>query len=216
MVYQIFSAVLFIVAVVAIAVSLKLLVNKKWIMGFLRGTAGIVLLVFSVVVVLTGKDLYSYKSSADDMAIVTLSFHKKEGNTYLVELQGPSSFYASKTIEGQQWQINARMFKWPPLLSLVGLTAGYRLESLSGRFIELQLDQMVGQKPPEMLNEDSAFDVWSFLNQHPAAMPLMTAYMATPGFVPTADGAIYEVKLTGQNLTVDAVNEPAKNALKNW
>lgn len=217
MVYQIVAVLLFILAVAAVAFSIKLLGNKKWIAGFVRGCIGVFLLVAAGIAGLAGKDVYSYKSaSSDTNVIVTVSFRKKEANNYIAEMQEPSGAFNSREVEGQQWQLTARMFAWPPLMAYVGLRSGYRLETISGRFIELQLDKLVAQKAPEVLNSSSLFDTWSFLNNHPAVLPFVSAHLATLGFIPIADGAIYEVVPAGQNLTVNPVNDAAKNAMKSW
>ena len=142
---QIIAILVFTVAIVALAISAKLLLNKKWLAGFLRGCLGIFLLLVTVVLGFSAKDIFSYKAVENNHSVVTLSFRKKEGNNYHVELQEADKYYASD-IEGQQWQLNMRMFKWTPLFSAVGFRPGYRLEDISGRFIELQLDKMV-EKP---------------------------------------------------------------------
>ncbi len=217
MVYQIIAVLFFILAVIALAIAFKLLSNKKWIAGFLRGSAGILVLLVVAIAAFTGKDLYSYKSaSSDNNLVVTVSFRKKDANDYIAEMQDTSGGFSSREVQGQQWQLSARLFAWPPLIAYVGLRTGYKLDSISGRFIELQLDQLVERKQPDSLNTAGFFDTWQFLNAHPAAMPLVSAHMATTGYVPMADGAIYEVVSTGQNLTVNAVNGAAKDAMKNW
>lgn len=216
MLYQLIAILLFLLALVAIYISVRMLSNKKWIAGFLRGTLGVFLLLFTALAALTGVDFLSYKSAKSGEAFVTLSLRKREGNTYFVELQESSGALHKLEVEGQQWQLQVRMFSWPPLLSTVGLGAGYQLESISGRFIELQLDNLVGGKPPQPLHSDGLIDAWAFLNAHPAVVPFLTAHTATPGFIPMADGAIYDVKAEGPNVTAVPMNDAAKNALKAW
>ena len=217
MVYQIVAILLFVISMAAAAFAIKLLANKKWIAGFIRGCVGVFFLVAAIIFVLAGKDVYSYRSAGSDTnVVVTVSFHKKEANNYIVELQEPSGAFYSREIEGQQWQLTARAFAWPPLLSFIGLRSGYRLEAISGRFIELQLDKLVGQKQPETFSASRLFDTWRFLNNYPAVLPFVSAHLAALGFIPIADGAIYEVVPAGQNLSVNPVNDAAKNAMKSW
>jgi hypothetical protein len=98
----------------------------------------------------------------------------------------------------------------------VGFRTGYRLDSVAGRFLELQLDKMAGKTAPETLNSSKQIDVWQFLNQNSAVLPVAETYMGTPGFIPVGDGAIYDVVLSGQNLTVSPLNDVAKTALQSW
>lgn len=214
MIYQIISVVIFIVAILALALSAKLLLNKKWLVGFLRGCLGIFLLLLTALLGFSARDIFSYKAIENNHSIATLSFRKKEGNSYSVELQEAAGKYYTADIEGQQWQLNVRMFKWTPLLGAAGFRAGYRLEDISGRFIELQFDKMVEKPVVQKMNISAPIDVWNFLNQHPAALPSVEAYIGSPIFTPAADGAIYDVVLSGQNLTVNPLNDAAKSALK--
>ncbi|MFO1348382.1 MAG: hypothetical protein U1F12_07335 [Pseudomonadales bacterium] len=217
MVYQIIAVLLFILAIAAVTLSVKFLGNKKWIVGFVRGCLGFFLVATGVVTALAGKDIYSYKpASSDTNVVVTVSFRKKDANVYIAEMQEPSGAFNSREIEGQQWQLTARMLAWPPLMSYIGLRSGYRLENISGRFIELQLDKMVAQKTSEPLNASGLLDTWRILNDHPSIVPLLSAHLAALGFIPIADGAIYEVIPAGQNFTVNPVNDAAKNAMKSW
>lgn len=214
MIYQIIAVLIFIVAIVTIAVSAKLLLNKKWLLGFFRGCLGIFLLLVTVILGFSAKDIFSYKAVQNNHSVVTLSFRKKEGNDYHVELQEATGNYYASDIEGQQWQLNVRMFKWAPLLGAMGFRPGYRLENISGRFIELQLDKMVEKPELKKMNVSEPLDVWDFLYRHPAAFSLAEAYIGSPGFIPVADGAIYEVILSGQNLTINPLNDAATAALK--
>ena len=214
MIYQIIAVFIFIVAIIALALSAKFLLNKKWLIGFSRGCLGLFLLLLTVLLGFSASDIFSYKAVENNYSVVTLSFRKKEGNSYHVELQEAGGSYYASDIEGQQWQLNMRMFKWTPLFGAVGFRPGYRLEDISGRFIELQLDKMVEKPELKKMNVSGQIDVWQFLNQHPAAFPSVEAYIGSPGFIPVADGAIYDVILSGQNLTVNPLNDAAQSALK--
>lgn len=217
MVYQIVAVLLFVVSAAAVFFSIKLLGNKKWIIGFIRGCVGLLLAATAGFMALAGADVFSYNTATSDTNVIaTVSFRKKDANNYIVELQEPSGSFYSREVEGQQWQLTARSFSWPPLLAFVGLRSGYQLQNISGRFIELQLDKMVGQKQPETLVSAGIFDTWSFLNNYPYVLPIVTAHTATLGFAPIADGAIYEVVSAGQNLSANPVNDAAKNAMKSW
>lgn len=216
MIYKIIAVLVFIVAIVALLLTARLLLNKKWIAGFLRGCAGIFFLGFSIVLALSAKDISSYRAVENNQTIATLSFRKKDANIYLLDLQEAGGELYTTDIEGQQWQLYARMFKWSPLAGAMGFRPGYRLESVSGRFIELQLDNKSGKRDAQILNSSNQVDVWQFLNKHSVGFLSVDAYMSSPGFIPVADGAIFDVVLSGQNLTVNPLNDAAKSALKSW
>ena len=216
MTYTIIAVVVSILALVLLFIAARLLSNKKWIPGFLRGCLGIILVMLTIVLGLSAKDIASYKAAENAQTIATLSFRNKEANTYQVEIQETSGVFYTNEIEGQQWQLNARMFKWVPLVGAMGFRQGYRLEDIRGRFIELQIDKVMPKREPEQLNRSGTIDVWKILNDSPDSLSSVSAYISTPGFIPVADGAIFDVVLSGQNLTVNPLNDAAKSALKSW
>lgn len=216
MIYKIIAVLVFIVAIVALLMTARLLLNKKWIAGFLRGCLGIFFLALTILLAFSAKDISSYSAAENNQTIATLSFRKKDGNLYQLDLQESGGDLHTTDIEGQQWQLYARMFKWSPLAGAMGFRPGYRLESVAGRFIELQLDNKTGKREAQILNSSGEVDVWAFLNKHPVSFLSVDAYMSSPGFIPVADGAIFDVVLVGQNLNVNPLNDAAKSALKSW
>jgi hypothetical protein len=215
MVYQFISLVIALIAVASIFTAGKILLNRKWVPGFLRGCFGISLLFITFVVLLSAFDVSTYKSAKNQQAIATLSFHHKEGNYFQVEIQETDGESHKLDIVGQQWQLNAQMFKWSPILGEMGFRIGYRFSSIKGRFLELQTDRLHHEKSGEELNASEYIDVWEYLNQHQSAF-FPDAYKSSPGFIPLADGAIFDVVLTGTNLAVNPLNEAAKSALASW
>lgn len=216
MIYKIIAVLVFIVAIVALLMAARLLLDKKWIAGFLRGCLGIIFLAVTTLLTFSAKDIVSYKAAENNQTIATLSFRKKDGNLYQLDLQESGGDLYTIDIEGQQWQLYARMFKWSPLAGAMGFRPGYRLENVAGRFIELQLDNKSGKREAQILNSSNQVDVWQFLNAHPVSFLSVDAYLSSPGFIPVADGAIFDVVLSGQNLTVNPLNDVAKAALKSW
>lgn len=216
MVYKIIAVFFVIFSVSLLFFSAKALFDKKWIMGFLRGCAGFILLAISVLLALIARDIATYTSIVGDQSVLTLSFSKKEGNHYSIEIQESSGTPYMADIVGQQWQLNARMLKWSPIMSAIGFKTGYKLESIQGRFIELQMDRLAGGQPPFVFAEPAVIDTWATLQMHPWILSSVQAYTSTPGFVPAADGAIYDVVLSGTHLSVLPLNDAAKSALASW
>jgi hypothetical protein len=215
-IYQILAVVFFIIAAVAIFIVIRLLSNKKWIKGFLQGSFGMLLVIAAVVLGLSGKDIFSYRTVENNQTIATLSFHKKTNNIYTVDLQETAGASFTTEIEGQQWQLNARMFHWTPLMAAMGFKPGYRLEGIAARFLELQMDNMILKRDIAKINTSGFIDLWSFFNQHPGALSSVDAYIGSPSFTPVADGAIFDVSVSGKTLVVNPMNDVAKSALKSW
>lgn len=215
MAYQAISVFISLVALGLLFFSAKMLINKQWLLGFLRGFVGFICLGFALLLALSAKDVFSYRVAENDRMVVTVSFRHKDGDNYQVELQEASGAYYVKDIQGQQWQLNARMFKWTPLMAAMGLKIGFRLENIQGRYLDLQR----GKSPIEPIGDsknNSSIDVWQFIKDRDGGFSSVDAYVSSPGFISMADGAIFEVVLTGTNLSARPLNQAAKTALATW
>ena len=98
MTYTIIAVVVSILALVLLFIAARLLSNKKWIPGFLRGCLGIILVMLTIVLGLSAKDIASYKAAENAQTIATLSFRNKEANTYQVEIQETSGVFYTNEI----------------------------------------------------------------------------------------------------------------------
>lgn len=215
MIYKIIAVLAIIFSVLLIWLAAKMLLNRKWIAGFLRGCGGLFAFLAAVTITLAALDISTYRVVANDKSVMTLSFKHQSTDSYLVEMHTVSGEDFSSVIHGQQWQLEARMFKWTPLFTAMGFNTGYRLASLQGRYIELQ----IGNKnalSPQMLSSSALIDMWFLLSQSPAIFPAVEAYTTSPGFIPMADGAIFDVVLSSKNLVAHPVNDVAKAAMANW
>ncbi len=215
MVYQVIAGFFGLITLLLLLLSARFLVSKVWIAGFLRGCAGFLLLALAILLGLSAHDIATYKSVSNEQSIMTLSVRLKEGNRYQIDLQAANGDYFNAEVEGQQWQLNVRMIKWAPLFTAIGFRAGYRLDNIQGRYLELQL----GGKPQKSgmpLSGENAVDVWQFMKDYPGVLGSAEAYTSTPGFIPLSDGAIYEVVLSGTNLTARPMNDAAKSAMASW
>ena len=54
------------------------------------------------------------------------------------------------------------------------------------------------------------------MHEHGGLVPGINAMVATPGFIPVADGAIFEVVLSGTDLVAKPMNDAAKAAGSSW
>jgi hypothetical protein len=215
MVYQVIAGFCGLLTLLLLLLSARALLNKAWIAGFLRGCAGFLLLALAILLGLSAQDIATYKSVSNEQSIMTLSVRLKEGNRYQIDMQAANGDYFNSEIEGQQWQLNVRMIKWVPLFTAIGFRTGYRLDSIQGRYLELQL----GGKPQKsgmQLSGENLVDIWQFMQDFPGILGSAEAYSSTPGFIPLSDGAIYEVVLSGTNLAARPMNEAAKAAMASW
>ena len=73
-------------AVLALLVALRMLLNTGWFLGWLRGTCGLAFLALAGLVGLVAYDLYAYEPLQPDKPLVTLSFKADGPQRYQVTL----------------------------------------------------------------------------------------------------------------------------------
>jgi hypothetical protein len=176
------------VALLVLTLGGRILFRRGWFLGWLRGTCGLGLLLLAVLAAVMAWDLRSYAAlpPAGD-ALLSLSVNAQGTQRYRVTLQEREA-QRNVIVNGELWQLDARVFGWKGLATLIGLRPGYRLESLSARYRDIE--------------REAGMDLF-----------LVDARGARVAFLPLVDGAVYRVRLTSEGLLAEPQNEPARAAL---
>lgn len=201
-------------AVLAVLVAARILFNSHWFLGWLRGTCGLAFLALAGLVGLVAYDLYSYAPLPQDKPLVTLSF-QADGPRYRVSLlEGGRE--RSVTLEGDLWQLDARLLQWKGLAALIGLQPGYRLEKLSGRFLAIEQQSLAQHAQVELAQSPYGVDLWRWLRLGQHDLFLFDPQARRVTYLPIADEAVYAVSLTPTGLLAQPMNQAAKQALQDW
>lgn len=201
-------------ALLAVFIAARILFNSQWFLGWLRGTCGLAFLALAALVGLVAYDLYSYAPLPQNKPLATLSF-KADGPYYRVSvLEG--SRERSVTLEGDLWQLDARMLQWKGLAALIGLEPGYRLEKLSGRFLAIEQQSLAQHAQADLAQSPYGVDLWRWLRlgQHDLFMFDPRALRVT--YLPIADDAVYSISLTPTGLLAQPMNQAANQAMQDW
>jgi len=202
-------------ALLALWVAARILFNRQWLLGWLRGTCGLAFLALAGLVGLVAYDLVSYTPLPEDKPLLTLSFKADGPQRYQVSLlEGGEE--RSVTLEGDLWQLDVRLFQWKGLAALIGLQPGYRLEKLSGRFLAIE-QQSLAQHTQVTLSESSyGVDLWRWLRLGQHDLFLFEPLAQRVTYLPMADEAAYAISLAPTGLLAQPLNQAATQALKDW
>ena len=118
-------------------------------------------------------------------------------------------------LTGDEWQLDARLVSWKPPATVLGLEPIFRLDRLSGRYHNVDLERSE-PRTVHALSSSPAFDVWNVANRLPWLLPGVDAHYGTATYVPMLDGALYEVSLSRDALIARAANDVARAAVSNW
>jgi len=155
-------------ALLALLVAARILWRSDWLLGWLHGSAGLLLLALAGLIALVANDVRSYQPLPEGKPLVTLSFQALGPQRYQVSLlQGAEERLI--TLEGDLWQLDARLLHWKGLAGLIGLQPGYRLEQVSGRFLAIEQQDVAQFTRVALSASPYGIDLWRWLRA--AALP---------------------------------------------
>ncbi|HEX9851852.1 MAG TPA: hypothetical protein VGA68_02520 [Woeseiaceae bacterium] len=158
---------------------------------------------------------YSYSRLTEEQLVSTLEFRGVAPHEFQVRLMVEGQRDRFLNLRGDEWQIDARLVKWLPPLTLLGLDPIYRLERLSGRYSEIDREQ-TDARTVHALAGELPVDVWRVAQRFPLFARGIDAYYGSATYVPMADGARFEVSLSRDALIARPVNDAARKAVGEW
>ncbi|SDR88413.1 hypothetical protein [Pseudomonas oryzae] len=200
-------------ALLVVMLAWRVLRRPGWFLGWLRGTCGLLILGLAGVVAVVAYDLYSYSElPPSGQSLVSLKFTAEGHQRYRVSIQ-EGTRERNTILDGDLWQLDARVLGWHKLATLIGLRPGYRLDALTSTY-RSAAQQAVAESSRAMLGASPyGIDLWRWLRETGNGFPLFDARGARVAFLPMVDGAVFEVSLTSAGLVAEARNQAARDAL---
>ncbi len=179
------------------------------------GFGGCFCLALAAVAAAFAFNLYTYHRLTYEQPVAQLSFERLAAQRYRVSLGADSGRARQFDLNGDQWQVDARVLKWHPLGNLLGLDAVYRLDRVSGRYRQIEA---ANARPRTVydLSESRGLDVWQAAKKLPDWLQIVDAEYGSATYLPMADGAEFSVSLSQSGLVARPENEAARAAIRNW
>lgn len=215
--YQWITAPFAVLSIIALVVSLFMLIRKDWFMGWLKGTIGIALLLISIVFALTALNVNGYRPVDKEVSVATISFDKLDDQLYKANVViAASGSEIPFELNGDLWQVDARVIKWKGLLASLGGQPGYKLDRIQGRYYTLEDERTKERSVFALSNPDIGFDLWVTIDTLSNHVNWFDAEYGSATFLPMADGALFTIKLTSNGLIARPENDRAIIAIREW
>ena len=209
------AVVVALLALITALIAVRMLAGGHWLLGWLRGTCGMLVLALAVLVGFVAWDVTTYQPLSIGTPLVSLSFKSDGQQRYQVRVEeGQKVRFV--TLEGDLWQLDLRALHWKGIATLIGLEPGYRLEKLSGRYLAVEQQDHLRHPYTELAKSRAGVDFWLWLQRCQCAPLLIEAQPRRVSFLPIADGAEYEVEMAPTGLLAKPANAAAERALKDW
>lgn len=217
MFYSVLSVFLGILGLAILLLGLRLLLRRGWMLGWLRGMAGVCFVLLASSVGLVALDLRSYHQMQLDAPIATVSFERQDNQHFMAVFVPTETGVTQKfALRGDQWQLDARIVRWQGPLRTIGGKPGYRLDRMSGRYLSLEDERTRERTVYNLVEPDRGLDFWAWVYRHQDWVPWVDASYGSATFIPMADGALYEVALSTSGLVAKPLNAQAKRAVYYW
>jgi len=213
MLFNLLSAVFLALGIAGLWSGGRRLLAGRLIGGAARGVWGIGAVAAGAVSLSVSLNLWTYRSLTWEEPVASISVHQIGEGVYQVGLREPDRDAREFRVAGDEWQLDARVIKWEPVLALLGQTPLYRLERLSGRYRDID-DERERERTVHELADQRGLDLWAIAKSD--WLPWVDAYYGSAVFVPLADGAEYHVSLANSGLVVRPANDLASRTVSAW
>ncbi len=191
------------------------LANKRIIKCCTLSAISLGFLFTSILITLIGVNFYTYHRLNKEALIASIKFWQFGPQQFLAVLsQGSGDDVQSYLINGDEWQVDARILKLKSTAIIAGLDSRYRLERLSGRYRNIDQERY-DQRSVFDLSTEPGLDIWPLLLTLQNYLDWIDTYYGNSVYLPMADQANYQIVLTQSGILSRPENEQARRAVVN-
>ncbi|HSN72652.1 MAG TPA: hypothetical protein VLT59_14145 [Steroidobacteraceae bacterium] len=213
------TAVAFVLAgfgVLLLVLAVHRIYATRWLAATGSVLAGGLLLAAGAVLLSLALNLKSYQRLTHETPVAQLVFEARGEQRFKANLiRIPDGEMQVLLLNGDEWQLDARVLKWRGWANLLGLDAQYRLERIAGRYRDIELERSAPRTVYE-LAENPGLDLWAIASDYQERLPFVDAIYGSATYLPMADGARFEVSIGQSGLVARPLNEPARTATERW
>jgi hypothetical protein len=195
--------------------AIRRLRRRRVLGGMAHGAAALIFMLAAVCAVLVGSNLRTYQRLAYEQPAGEIQLTKDGERQFEAVLTYPDGERTNYLLRGDEWQVDARVLKWHAFANLVGFDAAYRLERISGRYTHVE-DERALPRTAYDLHAPTRIDPWELVHRYRSWVPWLDALYGSATFLPMADGALYEIKVSQSGLVARPLNQAAREAVGSW
>ena len=200
--YRVLSCliVLLMLSLLFIILGIRRFFRGKLISASIQSLSGVSLFLAGLLSLSIAVNLYSYDRLTYEQNIAQLIFTQLDKQQFRAKIIYTNQNKVDEfLIRGDEWQMDARVIKWHGWAQLLGLNSQYRLERISGRYSDIEEEQL---KPRTVysLNSENEIDYWKLINNYKKWLPWIDTHYGSAAYLPMADKTTYSLSLTQTGL----------------
>ncbi|PIE36723.1 MAG: cation/multidrug efflux pump [Gammaproteobacteria bacterium] len=176
--------------------------------GFIQLLVSITLLAVVAALGIATVNLSTYRNLTQESTLATIEFAalRHDPGRFIATLNVTGDLSRRYELQGDQWQIDARIIKWQPPLDQLGLMPLYQFERLSGRYSDAQMQQL-SEPSVHPLLQQKGVDLWALAQQF-KSLPFVDASYGSATYHSMQDGLRYEISLSHSGLIARQQDTP--------
>ena len=179
--------------------SVKLIKKKRLWASCRNSTYFLVTLLLLISVSLVGTNLLTYHRLTHESPVAYLYVEQLEQQHYRVDfLHLQNCKKTSYIIQGDEWQVDARIIKWHGWANLLGLDASFQLDRISGRYHNIE-QQRIQLPSVFTLETKRDYDLWALKKKY-QWLPWLDAKYGQSVFLAMKNAQSYQVYMSQSGL----------------
>jgi hypothetical protein len=189
--------------------------RRRFISGLIWSVQGLGMFCAFFMVLLVYSNLHTYQRLTYESVIADIYVRKIGPQKFQLSLSysdadADQHYYI---VEGDQWQLDARVLKWKSWANLIGLDSFYQLDRLSGRYADIVQARTRQPSVHDLSTESQGLNVWKLKQLMRDRIGFVDALYGQGVFMPMVDGSHYKVSIGQLGLITRPANEAARSAV---
>jgi hypothetical protein len=159
-----------------------------------RALWSLVFVLLALLGAIGGTALLGYRRLTGEALVATLDTRSLGPQHFAVGIVFPDGSRRDVALDGDDWQLDARVIKWTPSAVVLGAEPLYRLDRINGRYHEIEQERSM-PKSVVALSEHAVPDLWSLKRRFPQTLGFVDADYGSAAYLPMVDGGRYSVTL---------------------
>jgi len=189
--------------------------SRRVIAGCLEGLSGLLLLAISALIMAISINFFTYDRLTYEALAAEVQFRERSPQHFWAYVMLPHTRVLVFDLQGDEWQLDARILKWHGIAFLFGFDTVYRFERLSGRYRDITQER-TAPRTVYSLGEDRGLDLWTIVQKHGRWLPWVDAVYGSATYMPMVDRGNYNVLISTTGLVARPRNDIAREAVRKW
>lgn len=177
-----------------------------------RRLIGLLMVLLAAALGLLAVSVVQYARLLSDAPVGTISFVRNQPQQFIATLDLPNVGQRTFPLNGDAWQLDARVVRWRLPALLAGMPPLYKVERLSGRYEDIDQERSA----PRSVHDLRAFptpDVGALKRRFPAWLPFVDVQVGSAAYLPMLDGGTFRLFMDPRGALFARPADPKTEAL---